>query len=87
MAYSSFTELRADAHHAGSLSGAAVALAAAQMALAGACFPIPLDEVIDAQSLVGSSIPPSLRETAQRGLAVTKTGLELAEKVQEAVGR
>lgn len=68
-------------------TGAAVALAAAQMALAGVRFPVPLDEVIDAQSMVGSSIPPSLRETARGGLAVTKTGRELADKVQEMVGR
>jgi L-serine dehydratase len=68
-------------------TGAAVALAASQMAVAGVRFPIPLDEVIDAQSMVGSSIPPSLRETARGGLAITKTGRRLTENIQETVGR
>lgn len=61
-------------------TGCAVALAAAQMALAGVNFPIPFDEVVDAQSLVGRSLPPSLRETAQGGLAVTPTGRALSEQ-------
>ncbi len=61
-------------------TGTAVALAAAQMALSGVEFRIPLDELIDAQGLVGRSLPPSLRETALGGLAVTPTGRALAEK-------
>lgn len=55
----------------------AVALAAAQMALAGLAFPIPVDEVIDAMGHVGRSLPPSLRETALGGLAATTTGRKL----------
>ena len=51
-------------------TGAAVALAGAEMALAGVEFPIPFDEVVDAMGLVGRSLPPSLRETALGGLAV-----------------
>jgi len=58
-------------------TGAAVALAAIEMALAGVVFPIPLDEVIDAQALVGRSLPPSLRETAMGGLAMTPSGQRL----------
>lgn len=59
-------------------TGAAVALAAAQMAMAGVTFPIPFDEVATAMGAVGKSLPPSLRETALGGLAVTPTGRKLA---------
>lgn len=58
-------------------TGAAVALSAVEMALAGVCFPIPLDEVILAMGQVGRSLPPSLRETAVGGLAGTPTGRRL----------
>lgn len=58
-------------------TGVGVALAAAEMALAGVEFAIPLDEVVDASSWVGRSIPPSLRETSRGGLAVTPTGKKL----------
>ncbi|AGA70136.1 L-serine dehydratase, iron-sulfur-dependent, alpha subunit [Desulfitobacterium dichloroeliminans LMG P-21439] len=51
-----------------------VALAAAEMALAGIESAIPLDEVIDAMNEIGKSMPCSLRETAQGGLAITPTG-------------
>jgi L-serine dehydratase len=54
-----------------------VALASAQMALAGVEFPIPFDEVVSAMGSVGRSLPPSLRETALGGLAVTPTGKRL----------
>ncbi len=59
-------------------TGAAVALAAVELALAGVSFAIPLDEVIDAMGHVGRSLPPSLRETARGGLAATHTGMALA---------
>lgn len=59
-------------------TAAGVALAAAQMALAGVEFPIPFDEVASAMGSVGRSLPPSLRETALGGLAVTPTGRRLA---------
>jgi L-serine dehydratase len=55
-----------------------VALAAAELALAGVEFPIPFDEVAHAMGSVGRSLPPSLRETALGGLAVTPTGKRLA---------
>ncbi len=61
-------------------TGAAVALSAIEMALAGITFPIPLDEVVDAAAHVGRSLPPSLRETALGGLAVTPAGRRLGEK-------
>lgn len=62
-------------------TGAAVALAAVEMARAGVTFAIPLDEVIDAMASVGRSLPPSLRETAAGGLAITPTARALAEGV------
>ncbi len=63
-------------------TGAAVALSSAEMALAGVEFPIPLDEVVDAMGLVGRSLPPSLRETALGGLAVTPTGRDMATRAK-----
>ena len=62
-------------------TGVAVALAGAEMALAGVEFAIPLDEVVDAASWVGRSIPPSLRETSRGGLAVTPTGKKMEGRV------
>jgi len=64
-------------------TGAAVALSGAEMALAGIEFPIPFDEVVDAMDAVGRSLPPSLRETALGGLAVTPCGRDLATKASE----
>ena len=61
-------------------TGASVALAAAQMALAGVEFPIPFDEVVDAMGLVGRTLPPSLRETALGGLATTPCGRDMAAR-------
>jgi L-serine dehydratase len=63
-------------------TGAAVALAAAEMALAGIEFPIPFDEVVSAEAQVGRSLPPSLRETALGGLAMTPTGRRLAQEAE-----
>ncbi len=61
-------------------TGTAVALTGVELALSGATFPIPLDEVITAMGLVGRSMPPSLRETARGGLARTPTGQALGAK-------
>lgn len=58
-------------------TGAAVALAGMEMALAGVEFPIPFDEVVKAAAHVGRSLPPSLKETARGGLAATPTGTAL----------
>lgn len=60
-------------------TGVAVALAAVEMAVAGMTFPIPLDEVVEAMSMVGKSLPPSLRETALGGLAATPTGRRICD--------
>lgn len=59
-------------------TGAAVALAGAELALSGAMFPIPFDEVVDAAGHVGHELPLSLRETALGGMATTPTGKRLA---------
>jgi len=52
-----------------------MAIAAADMALAGIRSFIPLDEVIDAMYQIGCSMPSCIRETAEGGLATTPTGL------------
>jgi L-serine dehydratase len=61
--------------------GAANAMVAADMALAGITSRIPCDEVIDAMYKIGQSMPSALRETAQGGLAATPTGRELEAKI------
>lgn len=58
-----------------------IAIGAADMALAGIRSVIPVDEVVSAMREVGESIPSSLRETAQGGLAATPTGLAIREQV------
>lgn len=59
--------------------GAVGALAAADLALAGIVTRIPCDEVIDAMGAVGRSLPSSLRETGEGGLAATPTARRLLE--------
>jgi len=59
----------------------AVAMVAAEMALAGIKSVIPVDEVIDAMGAVGYAMSGSLKETAQGGIAVSPTGLALANKI------
>lgn len=61
--------------------GVVNALAAAEMALAGVSSVIPADEVIVAMKRVGNTMPASLRETAEGGLADTPTGRIIAEKI------
>lgn len=62
-------------------SGVVNALISADLALAEVQSLIPFDEVVEAMYKVGKSLPESLRETAQGGLADTPTGRELARKV------
>ncbi|MBS4193946.1 L-serine ammonia-lyase, iron-sulfur-dependent, subunit alpha [Lederbergia citri] len=61
--------------------GAANAMVAADMALAGITSRIPCDEVIDAMFKIGQQMPRSLRETAEGGLAATPTGRMLEAKI------
>lgn len=62
-------------------SGVANALVSADMALAGIESAIPVDEVIDAMKKIGDSMPNTLKETAEGGLAATPTGKALYRKV------
>ncbi len=61
--------------------GAANAMVAADMALAGIKSRIPCDEVIEAMYRIGETMPTALKETAQGGLAATPTGRALAAKI------
>lgn len=62
-------------------SGVAGAFVAAELALAGISSAIPADEVIMAMKRVGDTMPSTLRETGEGGLAATPTGKKLCEKV------
>src|ERR1051325_2098184 len=61
-------------------TGAAIALAAIEMALAGIRFAIPADEVIDTMGEIGRDMDVRYRETAGGGLAATPTGRRLAKE-------
>jgi L-serine dehydratase len=61
-------------------TGAAIALAAIEMALAGIEFAIPADEVIDTMGEIGRAMDVRYRETAGGGLAATPTGRRLARE-------
>jgi L-serine dehydratase len=61
------------------LSGVQAA-AAATMALAGVKSFIPMDEVVEAMAAVGKLMHPSLKETAEGGLAQTKTAKVFTER-------
>lgn len=62
-------------------SGAAGALIAAELALAGVKSAIPADEAIYAMKRVGDTMPAALRETAEGGLAATETAKQLLNQV------
>ncbi len=61
-------------------TGAAMALAGIEMALAGVGFPIPVDEVVDTMGKIGREMDVRYRETAGGGLAATPTGRKLARE-------
>ena len=61
-------------------TGAAIALAAIEMAMAGVTFAIPADEVIDTMGEIGRAMDVRYRETAGGGLAATPTGRRLAKE-------
>ncbi len=61
-------------------TGAAIALAAIEMALAGITFAIPADEVIDTMGDIGREMDVRYRETAGGGLAATPTGRRLSKE-------
>ncbi len=62
-------------------SAAAIANAASQMALAGLDPVIPVDECVDAMGEIGASMEARYKETAEGGLAATKTGQAISKRV------
>ncbi|MNO14256.1 L-serine dehydratase, alpha chain [compost metagenome] len=61
--------------------GAANAMVAADLALAGVVSAIPADEVIGAMYRIGQAMPGTLKETALGGLATTPTGEAIRNKL------
>lgn len=57
------------------------ALASAEMAIAGLRSRIPADEVIGAMDSIGRALPEALRETSEGGLAKTKTGVDITNRL------
>ncbi len=64
-------------------SAAVNAIFAAELALSNVKSMIPPDEVISAMKQVGDSMNITLKETALGGLAITPTGLKIAEELAE----
>ncbi|MBM7571783.1 L-serine dehydratase [Aquibacillus albus] len=62
-------------------AGASNAIVSADMALAGITSRIPCDEVIGAMFRIGRTMPTTLKETAEGGLAATPTGRALTSKI------
>lgn len=62
-------------------SATAIAFSSAQMALAGYDPVIPVDECVEAMGEVGQAMEDRYKETAEGGLAATKTGKSIAKKV------
>jgi L-serine dehydratase len=62
-------------------SAAAIANSSAQIALASVSSVIPVDEVIEAMGEIGASMETRYKETALGGLAATKTGQAIANRV------
>lgn len=59
------------------------AVTGAELALSGVESIIPLDEIIDAVKQVGQLMSVSLKESSEAGLATTKTGLQISEKLKK----
>ena len=57
------------------------ALASAEMGMAGLRSRIPADEVIGAMDSIGRALPEALRETSEGGLAKTKTGVDITNRL------
>lgn len=56
-------------------------ITAVELALSGVESKIPLDEVVDAMEQTGALMSPTLKESSQAGLAVTKTAIEVSKRV------
>ena len=61
--------------------GTVNAISAADMALAGICSRVPVDQVVSAMKDVGEHMSVELRETALGGLAATEFGREIKAKM------
>lgn len=61
--------------------GTSNALIAADMVLSGIPSVIPFDEVVVAMYKVGQTMPGSLKETAEGGVAATPTGIRLRKEI------
>lgn len=59
-----------------------VAIACAEMAMAGIESVIPFDEVVEAMGKVGRSLPESLRETGKGGIAATPTAQRIVKNLK-----
>lgn len=57
------------------------ALTCIDLAMAGMTLPVTPDEVIESMYKVGRMLPPQLRETAQGGIAATKSAQEITKKI------
>ena len=53
----------------------------AEMAMAGLRSRIPTDEVIGAMDSIARALPEALRETSEGGLAKTKTGVDITNRL------
>jgi L-serine dehydratase len=62
-------------------SAASIANVAAQIAIADVDSVVPVDECVEAMGEIGQSMETRYKETAEGGLAATKTGREIAKKV------
>lgn len=60
-----------------------IAITGAELSLSGIKSVIPPDEVIDAMYQIGTFISPQLKESSEAGLAATKTGLKIAQKLHK----
>jgi L-serine dehydratase len=58
------------------------AFMASEIVLAGVESNIPFDEVVVAMKRIGENMHPSLRETAEGGIATTPTGLKVWDKIK-----
>lgn len=56
-------------------------ITAVELALASVESKIPIDEVIDAMEQTGALMSPTLKESSQAGLAVTKTALDVQKQI------
>ncbi len=62
-------------------SAAAIAYSSAQIAIAEVDSVIPVDESVEAMGEIGQAMESRYKETAEGGLAATKTGRAIAKKV------